>query len=1076
MKSILLSMIFVLFIATFGQSQNQFKTRQKSSGTAANNLNATLINGQQQLKSASLTNALYKPLPFQLNTQNIKTIYDSKVKRPIFIEKKVDKTKAGKLMSASDRCFDFLNSIASQTGINQPEQNFVIVNTQTDESGRQHIRLNQYFNQIPIYSSDVYVHLGNDKEILNGRFAQIDASFNCLPNISNEQAVNLATTQLKTFRKIATFNIEQQKLLDYTAPVSNLTIIDNPASAGNYTLSYCVKIRPNMIDEWIYFVDAKTGEIINKYNNTQFDGTTTSTATDLNGVTQTFNTLLSNNVYKMVDIAEDMYNASKGEGYIMTLDAQNSSPLSLSFAQITSTDNTWSNATAVSAHFNSTMTCRYYYNTMNRKSLNGKSGNIISFINVTNEDGTSMENAFWNGKNAFYGNGGTGFKPLAGALDVAAHELTHGVITNTANLDYINQSGAINESLADIFGCMVERKNWTIGEQIVKAQYFPSGALRDLSNPHNGGKQGDMYWQPNHTSEMYTGTDDNGGVHTNSGITNFAYYKYATVVSKDSAEQVFYKALCLYLTKSAQFIDLRLATKQAAKDLFGDNSREVTELDKAFDAVGIYEEQPTNASHDLAANTGQDYLFYTNLADKTSLYQYSMTNNSSATISSTQMFNKVSVCDDGSYAVFVSTAHNIIGINLSGATPVETQLTTDGSWDNVCISKDGKHIAAISSAIDTAIFVYDFAAAKWAKFHLYNPTTVENNTKTGGVLYADAIEFDYTSENIVYDAYNSIKAVSGNPIQYWDVGFIKVWNNLTNNFDNGQISKLFSSLPDSVSIGDPVFSKNSPYIIAYDYYDSRAQQYSIAGTNLETGVSSTIAQNVCWGFPSYSKLDDKIVYTSVNQSNQPYLAVIGLNADKISASGNASDLIDNSQWPVYYTKGTRNLGLAPIANFTSSYKTGTAPLTVLFSDLTVNDPVSWSWTFTGGSPSTSTDQNPSVTYSSTGTYDVSLKVTNNYGTNTVTKTGYLVVTENAGIPTISQSIMIYPNPVKRFLNIDAVNFVSNKSVIKIYTVEGKLVKQIAFTNNVDLSSLSGGMYILELTNNNQISRMKIIKE
>ena len=88
------------------------------------------------------------------------------------------------------------------------------------------------------------------------------------------------------------------------------------------------------------------------------------------------------------------------------------------------------------------ITYEYFKSKFGRNSINGPGGNIISLVNVADEDGASMENAFWNGQAVFYGNGGTRFKSLAAALDVAAHELGHGVISNTANLEYIGQSGS----------------------------------------------------------------------------------------------------------------------------------------------------------------------------------------------------------------------------------------------------------------------------------------------------------------------------------------------------------------------------------------------------------------------------------------------------------------------------------------------------------------------------------------------------------------------------------------------------------------------------------------------------------
>ena len=84
----------------------------------------------------------------------------------------------------------------------------------------------------------------------------------------------------------------------------------------------------------------------------------------------------------------------------------------------------------------------------------------------------------------FYGNGKNAFSsPLAKAQDVGGHEMSHGVIQNTANLEYVNQSGALNESFADVFGAMIDRNDWKMGEDIVNTSVFPSGALRDLEDP-----------------------------------------------------------------------------------------------------------------------------------------------------------------------------------------------------------------------------------------------------------------------------------------------------------------------------------------------------------------------------------------------------------------------------------------------------------------------------------------------------------------------------------------------------------------------------------------------------------------
>jgi bacillolysin len=171
----------------------------------------------------------------------------------------------------------------------------------------------------------------------------------------------------------------------------------------------------------------------------------------------------------------------------------------------------------------------------------------------------------------YYGNGREAFShSLAASLDVAAHELSHGVIQYTANLTYQNESGALNESFADIFAILIERKNYAIGEDVVNTSVFPSGVLRSLSNPNNGGTRlGDPGWQPSSVSQQYFGSEDEGGVHINSGIPNHAFYLFSSDsrVGVNVAEAAYFKALRDYLTASSNFKALRRAIGQSIVDL-----------------------------------------------------------------------------------------------------------------------------------------------------------------------------------------------------------------------------------------------------------------------------------------------------------------------------------------------------------------------------------------------------------------------------------------------------------------------------------------------------------------------------
>jgi PKD repeat protein len=361
---------------------------------------------------------------------------------------------------------------------------------------------------------------------------------------------------------------------------------------------------------------------------------------------------------------------------------------------------------------------------------------------------------------------------------------------------------------------------------------------------------------------------------------------------------------------------------------------------------------------------------------------------------------------------------------------------------------------------------------------LYNPTTSDDGTEAGGVLYADAIEFDITGEYLIYDALNVLSSNNEDDLHYWDIGFINVWDNASGDFGSGKISKLFTSLPKNVSIGNPVFSKNSPSIIAFDYkYDDEAVEddevYAVYGGNLESGLINRITYITTWGYPSFSKNDDRIAFTALTTMGDAVVAYVDLEEDKITAAGEASILVDGSIWPVYYATGDRTLGLAPVADFTVDKKSGSAPLKIQFMDLSTNEPSAWLWTFQGGTPSSSTLQNPEVTYNTAGTYQVTLKATNSIGNNTKTKPAYLVISASTGLPDAEASVAVfYPNPMHDLLTIAC----DGNFMVKIFNLQGSLMMSAENEAQLDVSVLSPGVYMMELRTENGLSRHKLLKQ
>jgi thermolysin len=250
---------------------------------------------------------------------------------------------------------------------------------------------------------------------------------------------------------------------------------------------------------------------------------------------------------------------------------------------------------AVDAHYFAGITYDYLSRVLSRQSLDGKDGGIRLSVHF----GQAMDNAFFDGKHAVFGDGdGTQMRALSGGLDVVAHELFHGVTMHDSGLTYAGESGALNESLSDVFGTLVEldhgHGNWTIGEAVS----LTGKPLRDLGHPNKVGL-------PSHMSQYVQLAEDPqhdmGGVHINSSIPSNAAYLvgvggtqevsgiHVTAIGVDKLTAIWYRAAHIYLGPDASFADFAEATRTAAADLYGASSAEVKTVENAWRAVGVTE-------------------------------------------------------------------------------------------------------------------------------------------------------------------------------------------------------------------------------------------------------------------------------------------------------------------------------------------------------------------------------------------------------------------------------------------------------------------------------------------------------
>ncbi|WP_228488960.1 M4 family metallopeptidase [Raineyella fluvialis] len=245
------------------------------------------------------------------------------------------------------------------------------------------------------------------------------------------------------------------------------------------------------------------------------------------------------------------------------------------------------------AYDNFGYTYTLYWDIFHRDSIDDRGLAIEGLVHF----GTDYDNAFWDGAgHMFFGDGdGKMLTDTTKGIDVVGHELTHGVTQHEANLTYSGQSGALNESVSDVFGSLVKQyhlgqtasqANWLIGADIVGQQLAP--ALRSMKAPGTANQYDN---QPATMDQYVKTTSDNGGVHTNSGIPNHAFYLAAVAIDGnawETAGQIWYDTLTdPRLRPNATFSAFGSLTLRAARSRFGSTSAEATAVQNAWDGVKV---------------------------------------------------------------------------------------------------------------------------------------------------------------------------------------------------------------------------------------------------------------------------------------------------------------------------------------------------------------------------------------------------------------------------------------------------------------------------------------------------------
>lgn len=471
--------------------------------------------------------------------------------------------------------------------------NLNLVQTQTErDAGFLHQRYNQHYQSIPVWGAQLIRHFRAGKAYcINGRYYD-DINIEVAPELEKGSAVEIARNDAA--------DPEYRSLNE-----PELTIF--PAVDGYY-LSYKVILRKRP-SEMIYFVNARTGEIILKYENMKTEAEI-GIGTGVHNDTKKMSADSTGGTYKSRDIMRP--------AVIKTFDMQYDYSTWYYYSSSDSNlgvdnDNDWSDVNSdkavVDGHCYAGWTYDYFYLVHNREGYNDSNLTMQVFVNFSSSATTNAFYDGWDDSINFYDGDGVNTTYVAGALDVVAHEITHGVTNYTSGLIYWFYSGALNEAFSDIMGTCAEfyhqpegtghmQADWLMGEDVY-ITYHSNNVFRRLDKPYLLSAWG-WFPYPDHFSLRYTGSLDNKGVHVNCCIATHWFYLLSeggtnitsgisvTGIGLSKAEKIAYRTWVHYLVPSSEFPDARSASVQAAKDLYGGGSTEVSRVKRAWDAVGVF--------------------------------------------------------------------------------------------------------------------------------------------------------------------------------------------------------------------------------------------------------------------------------------------------------------------------------------------------------------------------------------------------------------------------------------------------------------------------------------------------------
>ncbi len=797
--------------------------------------------------------------------------------------------------------------IQTVLNIQNPSEEFFAEKIVEDELGMTHVVLQQQYRGVPVWGAEIGVHYNRNEEPV-----QISGVYTPTPFWIGDQQTEIdQKTALSNAKE--TLKMSNNGLV--TPAVERIVYWDHDRAP---VMCYGVQLTPNLRESWFIFVSTTDGRIVHRYNQA-VAAAAVGHAPDLTGEVRAIQCWEESGQYYAIDTIQPMYDAAasnppkldqlRGAIFVMDLQDQVFGGEMTVYTVATPDLNQW-DATAVSLMRNFALTEDYYRETFQRNSINDEGLNIWGMIHprFTLPDGSqTTDNAFWNPglKGMVFGDGDSEYGGiLPHSLDIVAHEYTHGITNFTANLIYEFQSGALNEHLSDFFGCMVDREDWLMGEEVVSVA--GKIAVRDMENPGNPNVTSPL---PSHMSEFVNWPieRDQGGVHINCGIPNRASFLLAAGpngIGRDKTEDIVHRAQTLYLRQRSQFVDYRRAVISAAVDLFGENSPEVQTAKSAFDEVGILDGGEVNEPTPGKPTEGTDAVLFLAADPSAGVdpvredYYYQLlihVNGENRLLAPRYVANtRPAMSGDGMWGMYVDAMNNIYASDGEE----ERLLIDNGLVRTIAMSKDYRYIAFTSIHKDSYIYIMNMQTEEIQQVELKIP---QPDAPEDAVLnYADVLTFNFRGDHLIFDAVSDLKLASGETYTGWGIYSLRLADLSMN---------IVMQQSPGLQIGNPTFAHTSDHLLVADLELTQGNQrsYNIVILDFDKSEIGVIhSQLALLGRPSYRGDDRKVVFTTVDQTGTNFMMLeSALATDQMTLEPDSTNLLVSHTTPLSFPVGFR---------------------------------------------------------------------------------------------------------------------------------------------------------------------------